>query len=78
MIKMTIELDDDLVEKLEARAAEEGTTVPLLVARILDAAIYDLTPEQEEQLIESAAQADRGEVVSEEEAMAALRALSRR
>ena len=78
---MTIELSEERAAALRARADAEGVTVSELVALAMDLdvdpAMYELTPEQEEQIIRAAEDADRGNVVSEEEAMAALRALRR-
>lgn len=77
---VSVQIDDDVMKKLQARAEEAGISVAELIARFADNddVAYDFTPEQEDQIMESIAQADRGEVVSEDEAMAALRALSRR
>ncbi len=82
MVSMTIELSVERAAALRARAEAEGITVAELVAQALDLdsgdVDYDFTPEEEGEIVESIAQADRGEVVSEDVAMAALRALSRR
>jgi len=81
MVSMTIELSEERAAVLRARAEAEGLTVSELVVKAfdldVDPAMYDLTPEQEEQIIQAAEEADRGDVVSEEEVMAALRALRR-
>ena len=77
MVTLTIELSEERAATLRARAEAKGVSVSELVAKAmdLDVEMYDLTPEQEDQIIEAAEQADRGDVISEADAMAALRAL---
>ena len=81
MVSLTLELSDERAAALRARAEAEGVSVAELVTRVLildrDDVDYDFTPEQEDEIIASLEEADRGEVVSEEVAMAALRALRR-
>lgn len=81
MVTMTIALSEERAAALRARAEAEGVTVSELVALAMDLdvdpAMYELTPEQEEQIVRAAKDADRGHVVSEEKAMAALRPLQR-
>jgi len=55
---------------LEGVALEEGTSVTVLAKD--DDGGYDLTPEQEAQLLLSIAEADRGETVSADEVLAKL------
>ena len=55
---------------LEGVALEEGTSVTVLAKD--DNGGYDLTPEQEAQLLRSIAEADRGETVSADEVLAKL------
>ena len=79
MVTLTIELSEERAAALRARAEAEGVSVSELVAQAMDLDVdrYDLTPEQEEQIVRGSEEADRGEVVSHEDAMAALRALGR-
>ena len=55
---------------VEGVALEEGTSVTVLAKD--DEAGFDLTPEQEAELLLSIAEADRGETVSAEEVLAKL------
>jgi hypothetical protein len=55
---------------LEGVSLEEGTPVTVLAKD--DDGSFDLTPEQEEELLLSIAEADRGETVSAEEVLANL------
>ena len=55
---------------LEGVALEEGATVTVLAHD--DAGGFDLTPDQERELLLSIAEADRGEMVSAEEVLAKL------
>ena len=55
---------------LEGVALEEGTSVTVLAKD--DEAGFDLTPEQEADLLLSIAEAERGETVSAEEVLAKL------
>lgn len=79
MVSVTVNLDEDVMEKLAARAASEGTTVPVLIAQIVSSGDdgIALTAEQEQAIIEADAEVDRGEWVSAEEALAQLRARPR-
>ena len=79
MVSMTIELSEERAATLHARALAEGVTVSELVAQALDLADgdYDFKPEEARVIMESLGQADRGEVVPEEVALAALRAARR-
>ena len=79
MVSLTIELSEERAAALRARAEAEGVSVSELVAQAMDLDVdrYDLTPEQEGQIVRGSEEADRGEVVSHEDAMAALRALGR-
>jgi hypothetical protein len=53
---------------LDGVSLEEGTAVTVLAKD--DEAGFDLTPEQEAELLLSVAEADRGETVSSEEVLA--------
>ena len=55
---------------LEGVSLEEGTSVTVLAKD--EEAGFDLTPEQEAELLQSIAEADRGETVSAEEVLAKL------
>ena len=55
---------------LEGVSLEEGTSVTVLAKD--DDGSFDLTPEQEAELLLSIAEADRGETVSAEEVLAKL------
>ncbi len=55
---------------LDGVSLEEGATVTVLAKD--DEAGFDLTPEQETELLLSIAEADRGETVSAEEVLAKL------
>jgi hypothetical protein len=55
---------------LEGVSLEEGTAVTVLAKD--DEGGFDLTPEQEAELLLSIAEADRGETVSAEEVLAKL------
>jgi predicted transcriptional regulator len=74
---VSIQLPDLVMKKLQARAAEAGTTVSELIARLVDdddVGTYELTTEQQAQVLVGIEEADRGDVVSADEVMAALRA----
>jgi hypothetical protein len=58
---------------LEGEPFEEGTTVAVIAAD--DSESFELTPEQEAELLESIDEADRGELV---DAKVVLRSLKRR
>jgi hypothetical protein len=58
---------------LEGEPFEEGATVAVIAAD--DSESFELTPEQEAELLESIAEADRGELV---DAKVVLRSLKRR
>jgi hypothetical protein len=78
MVSMTIELSEERAAILRARAQAEGLSVSELVARALILDVdgeFDLTAEQEDRIIQAADDADRGHVISADDAMAALRAL---
>ena len=80
MVRLTIELSDERAAALRARADAEGLSITDLVAQALNldhAAEHDFSPEREDEIMESIEQADRGDVVSEDVALAALRALPR-
>lgn len=81
MVTLTLELSEQRAAILRARAEAVGVSVSELVAQSMDLDVdqahYDLTPEQEEQIIRAAEEADAGDVISEEDAMTALRALDR-
>lgn len=55
---------------VEGALLEEGTSVTVLTRE--DGVGYDLTPEQEAELLLSIAEADRGDTVSAEEVLAKL------
>ena len=55
---------------LEGVSLEEGTSVTVLARD--DEGSFELTPEQEEELLLSIAEADRGETVSAEEVLGKL------
>lgn len=55
---------------VEGVLLEEGTSVTVLARE--DGAGYDLTPEQEAELLLSIAEADRGDTVSAEDVLAKL------
>jgi predicted transcriptional regulator len=79
MVSVTVNLDGDVMERLAARAASEGTTVPALIAQIVssdDDGIV-LSAEQEQAIVEADTEIDRGEWVSAEDALAQLRARPR-
>ena len=81
MVSLTLELSDERAAALRARAEAEGLSITDLVAQALNldraAPEYDFSPEREDEIMESIEQADRGDVVSEDVALAALRALPR-
>ena len=79
MVSVTVNLDEDVMEKLAARAASEGTTVPVLIAQIVSSGDdgITLTAEQEQAIVEADAEIERGEWVSAEDALAQLRARPR-
>jgi hypothetical protein len=81
MARLTLELSDERAAALRARADAEGLSIADLVAQALKldgaATDFDFSPEREDEIMESIEQADRGDVVSEDVAIAALRALPR-
>lgn len=75
----TVHLNDDVMKKLEARAAEEGTTVPEVIAKFVndDDQRVTLTAEQQA-IVEAADEAvERGEWFSKEQILAELKAVRR-
>ncbi len=80
MVSLSLELSEKRAAALRARANAEGLSVADLVAQALDldGIDYDFAEADEAAIMTAIAQADRGEVVSEEVALAALRSLSRR
>lgn len=80
MVSITVQLDDDVMQKLQARAVEEGTTVSEIIAQLVSAQDDDgieLSAEQEQAIVDADAEVERGEWVSAEDAIAQLRAHSR-
>ena len=76
----TVQLNDDVMKKLEARAAEEGTTVPEVIAKFVNNDSDEgvtLTAEQQA-IVEAADEAvERGEWFSKEQILAELKAVRR-
>jgi hypothetical protein len=81
MVSLTFEFTEQRAAALRARADAEGVSVTELVAKVLmldrGDVDYDFTAWREAEILASLEQADRGDAVSFDVAMAAVRALRR-
>ena len=80
MVTMNIQVDDELFGRIREIAKKTGRTAEEAAAELLASLSADeieLDAEQEAAVAEGLAQLDRGESVSNDEAMAKLKALRR-